>query len=62
PEQETEEAESFEPSKPEPTEDDLDRLPLFTPESVANIGPKPKPRKKDAPPEDEDDQLPLSFD
>lgn len=64
-EPEPEEPESFEPSTPEPKEDDLDKLPLFTPESVANIGPKPKPRKsrgKDAPDEEEDDQLPLSFD
>lgn len=45
--------------------EDGERLPLFTPDSVANIGPKPKPRKSRAKTEpddaDADDQLPLSF-
>ncbi|MFT5467639.1 MAG: xanthine dehydrogenase iron-sulfur cluster and FAD-binding subunit A [Verrucomicrobiales bacterium] len=59
---------AFEPSSKEEettTEPVPERLPLYTPSSVANIGPKPKPRKSRAKTEpddaDADDQLPLSF-
>lgn len=52
--------------EPNPPEKEPERLPIFTPDSVANIGPKPKPPKSSKsgqtdPDKREQDELPLSF-